>query len=66
MKSRPERDPLHTVKCIYSILCECGRSYIGETGRTLGVKLCKHKYNLKEGLLQKSKLAENAYKRITG
>jgi hypothetical protein len=35
MKTRPERDPQQTAQCIYSIPCECGRSYIGETGRPL-------------------------------
>jgi hypothetical protein len=30
MKTRPERDPLQTAQCIYSIPRECGRSYTGE------------------------------------
>jgi hypothetical protein len=37
MKTRPERDPQLTAQCIYSIFCECGRSYIGETGRSPAV-----------------------------
>jgi hypothetical protein len=56
MKTRPERDPQQTARCVYSIPCECGRSYIGETGRLLAVRLHEHKHNLKEGLLEKSKL----------
>jgi hypothetical protein len=32
------------------IACECGRDYIGETGRLLGVRLKEHKYNLEEEL----------------
>jgi hypothetical protein len=28
MKTRLERDPLQTAQCIYSITCECGRSYM--------------------------------------
>jgi hypothetical protein len=51
VKTRPERDPQQTARCVYSILCECGRSYIGETGRPLAVLLREHKHNLKEGLL---------------
>jgi hypothetical protein len=39
----------------------CGRSYIGETGRPLAVRIREHKYNLKQGLLEKSKLAQHAY-----
>jgi predicted GIY-YIG superfamily endonuclease len=61
MKTRPERDQQHTAQCVYSIPCKCGRSYIGETGRPLAVKLREHKHNLKEGLLEKSKLAQHAY-----
>jgi predicted GIY-YIG superfamily endonuclease len=59
MKTRPERDPQQMARCVYSIPCECGRSYIGETGSPLAVRLCEHKHNLKEGLLEKSKLAQH-------
>jgi hypothetical protein len=50
-------------RCVYSIPCECGRSYeyIGETGRPLAVRLREHKHNLREGLLEKSKLAQHPY-----
>jgi hypothetical protein len=37
MKIRPERDPQQTAQCICSIPRECGRSYIGETGRPLAM-----------------------------
>jgi hypothetical protein len=47
--------------CIYSIPCECGQRYIGETSRPLGVCIKEHKHNLKQGLLEKSKLAQHAY-----
>jgi hypothetical protein len=62
MKTRPNTDPQRTAKCVYSIPCECGRSYIGETGRPLlAVRLREHKHNFKEGLIEKSKLAQHAY-----
>jgi predicted GIY-YIG superfamily endonuclease len=61
MKPRPERDPQQTAQCIYSILCECGRSYTGETGRPLAVRLRKHKHSLKECVLEKSKLVLHVY-----
>jgi hypothetical protein len=61
MKIRPERDPKQTAHCVYSIHCECGRSYIGETGRHLAVQLGEHRYNLKESLLEESKLAQYSY-----
>jgi hypothetical protein len=61
MKTRPERDPLQTAQCIYSIRCECGRSYFRETGRPLAVLLREHRYSLQHGLLEKSKFARHAY-----
>jgi hypothetical protein len=61
MKTRPERDPQQTARCVYSIPCECGRSYIGETDRPLAVRLREHKHILREGRLEKSKLAQHAY-----
>jgi predicted GIY-YIG superfamily endonuclease len=60
MKTRLERDPQQTAQCVYSIPCECGRSYTGETGRLLAVRLQEHRHNLREGLLEKSKLAQHA------
>jgi hypothetical protein len=30
MKTRLERGPQQMAQCVYSILCECGRSYIGK------------------------------------
>jgi hypothetical protein len=68
MKSRSERDPQQTVRvhCVYSIPCECSRSYIGETGRRLAVRLREYRYDLKEGLLEKSKLRQYAYEEVHG
>jgi hypothetical protein len=37
------------------------RIYIGETGRSLATQLREHKHNFKEGLIEKSKLAQHAY-----
>jgi hypothetical protein len=58
-KTRSDREPQQMAWCIYSIPSECGRSYIGERGRPLAVWL--HEHNLKEGFLEKSKLAQHAY-----
>jgi hypothetical protein len=60
MRTRPMSDPQLTAQCIYNIPCECGRSYIGETGRPLSVRIGEHKLNLKS-LLDKSKLAQHAF-----
>jgi hypothetical protein len=48
-------------QCGYSIACDCGRCYIGETSRLLEVCIKEHKYNPTQGLLEKSKLAQHAY-----
>jgi hypothetical protein len=61
MKTRLERDPLQMVQCIYSIPCECGRSYIGETGRPLAMRFREHRHDLQQGLLEKLKSAQRAY-----
>jgi hypothetical protein len=60
MKTRPERDPLQRAQCIYSIPCEYGRSYIGETCRPLAMRPREHRHNLQQGLLEKSKLAQHS------
>jgi hypothetical protein len=63
MKTKPERDPLQTAQCIYSIPCECGRSYIGETSSPLAVRLREHRHNLQQGLLEKSYMPNMSTKR---
>jgi predicted GIY-YIG superfamily endonuclease len=57
MRTRPISDPQQTAHFVYGIPCECGRSYIGETGRPLAVRIREHRNNMKNGLLEKSKLA---------
>jgi hypothetical protein len=42
------------------IPCDCGRCYIGEASRPLEVCIKEHKYNLTQGLLEKSKSAQHA------
>jgi predicted GIY-YIG superfamily endonuclease len=61
MKTGLVRDAQQTKQSVYSILCDCGRCYIGETSRLLEVRIKEHKYNLIQGLLEKSKLAQHAY-----
>jgi hypothetical protein len=65
VKTRPDLDPLKTIHCIYSIPCECGRCYIGETSRPLGVCLKEHQHNLKQGLLENFKLPSMCIKKGT-
>jgi hypothetical protein len=61
MRTRPMSDLQLTAHSIYNISCKCGRSHVGETGRPLSVRIGEHKLNLKNGLLDKSKLAQHAF-----
>ena len=50
-----------TKSCIYNIPCTCGRSYTGETGRPLSVRLQEHKKATIRGETEKSGVAEHAW-----
>ncbi|GFG33694.1 hypothetical protein Cfor_02438 [Coptotermes formosanus] len=60
-KTKPNIDTLDRSQCIYRIACECGTEYIGKTGRPLNTRIRQHKYNLREGHFDKSKLASHAF-----
>jgi hypothetical protein len=49
MKTGLVRDAQQTKQCVYSIPCDCGRCYIGETSRPSEVCTKEHKYNLTQG-----------------
>jgi hypothetical protein len=61
LKTRLEGDSLQTAQCIYNVPCECGRSYIGESGGPIAMRLLEHRHNLQQGLQGKSKLAQHAH-----
>jgi predicted GIY-YIG superfamily endonuclease len=60
MRTRPIRVPQNMANCVYSIACECGRSYTGETRRPLVVRLREQRQNLEEGNLERSKVVQHA------
>jgi predicted GIY-YIG superfamily endonuclease len=61
-KTNPNNNiKLESKNVIYSLPCECGKRYLGETGRPLGVRLAEHKKNVKEGKTNISKLAEHVW-----
>jgi predicted GIY-YIG superfamily endonuclease len=61
MNIGPVRNAQQTKQCVYNIPCDCGRCYIGETSRLLEVRIREHKYDLTQGWLGKSKLAQHEY-----
>ena len=46
---------------VYSIPCECGLVYIGETGRNLSLRLKEHKTNCEKCEQEKSAVAKHAW-----
>jgi hypothetical protein len=61
-----ERDPQQMAQYISVIPYQCGRSYVGETGRPLAVQLHEHRHNLRQGLLEELKLAQHVMKKVIG
>jgi hypothetical protein len=61
METGPVGDVQQLKQCVYSIPCDCGRCYISETSGPLEVHIKEYKYNLTQGLLKKSKLAQHAF-----
>jgi hypothetical protein len=49
MGTRPERVLQQTAHFVYGNPCECGRSYIGETGKLLALRLRERRHDPKEG-----------------
>ena len=49
MKVKTPRNSLDHKGVVYSIPCECGKEYIGGTGRTLTQRMSEHKRAVKNG-----------------
>jgi hypothetical protein len=49
-------------KGVYSIPCSCGKVYIGETGRSMKIRLKEHNVDIKWNRTHKSSLAEHSLK----
>jgi predicted GIY-YIG superfamily endonuclease len=45
---------------VYSVLCECGKVYIGETGHTIETRIKEHRRHYRLGQLEKSAVAEHS------
>ena len=60
-KTKPHNEDQNSKNCVYSISCECGTRYIGETGRPLHVRVREHQNYLKTGEYKKSKLSQHSW-----
>jgi hypothetical protein len=58
MRRGSKGDTQQMAHCVDNIPCDCGESYISETGSPLAVRLCEHRHNLEEDLIEKSKLSK--------
>jgi hypothetical protein len=61
VRFKPKMKPINK-DVIYAIPCECGKLYIGETGRTLEVRLQEHQKSIEKRDPDVSKLCEHYYK----
>ena len=58
-----DRDPMLSLAgVVYKIPCSCGKEYIGETKRMLETRLKEHKAATRRGEIEKSAVAEHAWK----
>jgi hypothetical protein len=58
--TKPSTDTVDRSQCVYRLPHECGREYIGGTGRTVNIRIREHKSNLRDSLFDKSRLASHA------
>lgn len=58
------KDPIHPhqFKGVYEIPCSCGKSYIGETGRSFKQRIKEHEVDLRLNCCHTSALVEHANK----
>lgn len=60
-RTKPENEIQKTKNCVQKIPCECGKFYIGETGRPLGIRVQEHIKYVKNCENSKSKISEHAW-----
>ena len=62
MRSVKDKIDRHQLKGVYKIDCSCGKSYIGETGRSLQTRLKEHVADIRNDRSRTSALAEHSSK----
>lgn len=60
LRSPKDRDPLSSPG-VYEIPCDCGKSYIGETGRNINTRLAEHIRSVRKMDCNSSAVAEHAH-----
>jgi len=62
MRSIKDNIDRQQLKGVYKIDCSCGKSYIGETGRSMKIRLKEHTADIKNERSRTSALAEHSSK----
>eukprot|EP00057_Strongylocentrotus_purpuratus_P027269 XP_011681743.1 PREDICTED: LOB domain-containing protein 13-like [Strongylocentrotus purpuratus] len=60
LHSHKDKHPNHKKAGVYKILCECGKVYIGETGRNLETRLKEHRTSFRLSDWDKSAIVKHA------
>ena len=62
LRVKPPTEFNMTKNCVYSIPCSCGKTYKGETGHPLKVRLEEHPEAVVRGEIEKSGMADHIWK----
>ena len=60
MRTVKDKVDEHQQKGVYKVTCSCGLNYIGETGRSLKVRLKEHGADIRNQRIRTSALAEHS------
>ena len=58
MRPKNTVDPVKQDGVVYKILCECGKVYIGETGRSMHERIKEHDKDIRLARTQSSAVSE--------
>ena len=61
LTSHKDRQDPHRRPGVYKIPCQCGKVYIGETGRDLPTRLNEHRAHGRKGDIDKSSIVKHSY-----
>ncbi|KAJ8959364.1 hypothetical protein NQ318_022050 [Aromia moschata] len=59
--SNKDTVPRLLTKCVYELKCTCGKSYIGQTGRSIQCRIKEHQRHTRLGNTDKSTIAEHVH-----